>query len=159
MKKVITIEQIPRIVKQIKLKDQTIVLAGGCFDIIHKGHFEFLKNAKEEGDVLIILLESDETVRKLKGSTRPINSQLSRAQTLENVTDITYIILLPPLKTSLEYLSVVKQVKPDIIAITHGDSAKIVKEKQAREVGARVVEVISRISGYSTSEILKARDF
>ena len=71
-----------------------VVLAGGCFDIIHAAHHKFLKLSKEKGQFLALLLESDENIKQMKGKNRPVNSQITRAKNLSNIESVDYIILL-----------------------------------------------------------------
>lgn len=131
------------------------VLVGGCFDVLHKGHFEFLKNSKQQGDKLIVLLESDENVKKLKGENRPVNNQKERANILTTIKDVDYIILLDPPTSSDYYYNLVKTIKPDIIAITKGDPLLEVKKEQAESVGGKVIEVMERDKNFSTTDLIK----
>ena len=71
-----------------------VVLAGGCFDIIHLAHIKFLKLAKEKGQFLALLLESDENIKQMKGKDRPVNNQITRAENLSKLGFVDYIILL-----------------------------------------------------------------
>lgn len=152
--KIITYKNIAVEATRLQSKNKTIVLVGGCFDIIHPGHLTFLKKAKEQADVLLVALESDETVKRLKGKNRPINKQLARAKTLASIPFITMVLLLSPFNNDKNYFRLVKIIKPDIIAITKGDPFKNKKEEQAVLVGAKVAEVTERIEKYSTSKLL-----
>lgn len=136
-------------------KDKSSVLVGGCFDIIHTAHIEFLKKAKMHGDRLIVLLESDESIKRRKGLNRPINKQELRAKILDHLGIIDQIITLPNLTSDEEYTIIVKKIKPDIIAITENDPIKKQKEYQASLIGAHVVEVMKRVKDVSTSNYLK----
>src|SRR3989338_1430528 len=100
---------------KLQKRGKPIILTGGCFDILHIGHIRFLEEAKKSGGTLIVLLEPDEKVRKLKGAKRPVFSQHERARTLSSLIPVDYIILLPYLSGSGydQYISV---IKPDIIA-------------------------------------------
>ncbi|MBP6881980.1 MAG: adenylyltransferase/cytidyltransferase family protein [Candidatus Levybacteria bacterium] len=133
----------------------SVVLAGGCFDILHPGHIAFLKAALAQGDTLIILLESDEQIKKSKGEGRPINSQAVRAENLISKTSATDIILLEGSPSDREYDKIVTLLKPAIIATTENDPYKYHKERQAGLIGASVKEVIKRLEDYSTTKILE----
>ena len=90
---------------------QTIVFTNGCFDVIHRGHIEFLKFCKTQGDIVVLALNSDNSVKKIKGPERPINNQHDRAVVLAALETIDYIIIFEeadPLKT-------IKKLKPDIL--------------------------------------------
>jgi len=136
------------------VKDKKIVLVGGCFDIVHLGHLIFLEKAKAKGDILIVLLESDENIRKNKGQNRPINNQKDRAFFLSKLKMVDRVIKLPEMKSDDEYLQIIKKIKPKIIAVSEGDSSLEKKKKQAKEVGAKVVKVSKLIPHQSTSLII-----
>ncbi|OGH18304.1 MAG: hypothetical protein A2868_04180 [Candidatus Levybacteria bacterium RIFCSPHIGHO2_01_FULL_40_15b] len=153
MGKIITIEQSIDIAKQLKQEGKRIVLVGGIFDLIHRGHVEFLEAAEREGNVLIVLLESDEKTREIKGKNRPINAQVDRAFVLSRFVMVDYILSLPYFKKDKDYEKLVKLLQPDIIAVTKSDTLKKLKKRYARSVGGKLVEVISRIKEYSTSKI------
>lgn len=154
MKKIITLEQSQDIIKRFKNEAKTIVLAGGCFDILHLGHLKFLEAAKSQGDILIVALESDENVKRLKGQRRPINQQILRAENLNRTGLVDYVFLLPDMRSDTDYLRLVKALSPDVIAVTAGDPQFKNKQKGAKIVGAQVKIVIHHLSGFSTSQIL-----
>ncbi|SRR3990170_3039197 len=131
-----------------------IVLVGGCFDLLHFGHISFLKQAKTHGDWLVVALESDENVRRMKGEARPIHSQQQRKEMLEALSFVDEVIALPPMQGDRDYFELVRKTKPSVIAITEGDSIKVKKGEQAAEVGATLVE-IPKIHTPSTSQLSK----
>lgn len=131
------------------------VLVGGCFDLIHIGHIYFLEEAKKLGDTLIVLLESDETIKRLKGINRPIHTQEERKKMLQAIRFVDEIISIPPLKTDKEYFDLIDKIHPDIIAFTEGDPILSKKQQQAEWIGARAV-VIPRIPNISTTSLAKA---
>lgn len=135
-------------------EDKKIVLAGGCFDVLHPGHVVFLKKAKAAGDFLIVLLESDEKIRQLKGKNRPFFNQKERAVVLKGLKFVDQIIMLPFLKSDRDYEKFIKKLKPDIIAATAGVSDNHYKEKMAKLIGAKLKYVTKIIGDYSTSRIL-----
>lgn len=153
MGEILTIEQSIDVVKQLKETGQKIILVGGIFDLIHRGHIEFLEASKKEGDILIVLLESDVKTREIKGRSRPINTQKDRAFILSKFYMVDYIILLPYFKRDQDYEELVKMLQPDIIAVTKSDSLTELKRKYAKNVGGKFAEVIARIKDYSTSKI------
>ncbi|MBI2036306.1 adenylyltransferase/cytidyltransferase family protein [Candidatus Microgenomates bacterium] len=153
--KIVSIEEAEKISKQLKEAHKTIVLAGGCFDILHKGHLAYLKKAGKQGDVLFVALESDSNVRRLKGNKRPINNQQQRAIQLTKLSAVDYIILLPSLLGYRQYFDITQKLSPHIIAITEGDSKKEQKEIQAAAIEAKVVAVVKRFPEYSTTDILQ----
>ncbi len=132
-----------------------IVLAGGCFDVIHLAHIKFLKLAKEKGQFLVLLLESDENIRQMKGKYRPVNNQITRAENLSKLETVDYIILLKKPTSSNYYENIVKSIQPDIIAVTKGDPMLSVKKLQAEEVNGKVIEVMERNKEFSSTRIIE----
>ncbi|MCL5095624.1 MAG: adenylyltransferase/cytidyltransferase family protein [Patescibacteria group bacterium] len=155
MRKVIDLKQLEKMVKNIKATEKTIVLVGGCFDLLHEGHRRFLQAAKKQGDLLWVALENDKAIRRLKGQDRPINKEKVRASNLLKTGLVDRVILLPELKTDDDYLQMTKIIKPKIIAVTRNDPQLKNKQKQAEIVGAKIKIVIKQIPGYSTTQILK----
>lgn len=135
--------------------NKKIVLVGGCFDILHLGHIIFLEKAKKKGDVLIVLLESDENIFKNKGNNRPVNNQENRAKILKSLKMVDQVIKLPVMKTDDEYLEIIKKIKPSIIAVSENDKNLINKKYQAKLVGAKLVKVTNLIPHQSTSRIVE----
>lgn len=131
------------------------VLCGGCFDLMHYGHFSFLRDAKASGDILIIALESDEAINKRKHRT-PIHSQLQRAEILASLDVVDYVILLPFFTEDKEYGRMVEVIRPSLVAVTKGDPNIERKRKQTLAVGADVVEVSPLLEAFSTSKILNS---
>lgn len=144
--------------KQIStLHDKKIVLAGGCFDLLHYGHFTFLQNAKKEGDILIIALESDAFITEKK-KRKPIHTQMQRAEILASLHMVDYVILLPYFTSDAEYTELVSKVNPSVIAITGGDSKKDKKENQSKTVNAELKVVSSLLPEFSTTQITTNED-
>jgi len=135
--------------------NENITLTGGCFDILHPGHLKFLQKAKELGGKVYVLLESDESIKQIKGDNRPVNNQSARALALSKLEFVDFVICIPQFKNDSDYFSLVKRLKPDIIAVTRGDPLIKKKSEQAKVVGGKVVEVTNRIKKYSTTKILK----
>ena len=131
------------------------VLVGGCFDILHLGHIIFLEKAKQKGDTLVVLLESDEAVRFLKGAGRPINPQKTRAKILSSLKSVDKVVLLKNKMTDKDYDFLIQKIKPAIIATTKNDPYIHHKMRQAKLVGAKVAEVTKNIANYSSSKLAK----
>ncbi len=155
MNKILTIENAIRIAQNLRSKKKSIVLAGGCFDILHIGHITFLEKARAQGDNLFIFLESDNTIKKLKGENRPVNHQADRAKILSALESVDVIILLNSGLADTDYDEMITQLKPDIIAVTNGDKNKKQKEQQAKKINSRLIEVTPVISDQSTSRLIK----
>lgn len=156
MEKILYYEDLPWALEKIK-SHGPLVLVGGCFDILHPGHHTFLKEAKKQGETLLVMLESDQSVTERKGPSRPINTQELRAKTLAQVADVDYILLLPYLETDSQYYSLVKNLQPDIIAVTASDPAYDKKSEQAEIVGGKVAVVVDRLPQHSTTKVLEQK--
>lgn len=155
MEKIVTVQQAIQISKQLHEENKNVVLAGGCFDILHIGHITFLEKAKAAGDSLFVFLEPDESIKKLKGENRPINNQEDRAKILAALEAVDYVILLTPNLRDADYDRMIIQIKPAIIATTQGDFYKKHKERQAALINSKVVEVTDYIMDQSTSRLVK----
>ena len=118
MDKILTPEQAVQEATKLNQEGKHIVLAGGCFDILHIGHITFLDKAKEQGDSLFVLIEHDENIKKTKGPGRPINSQDDRAKILASLSVVDYVVKLPAIIDNKLYDNLVIQLKPAIIATT-----------------------------------------
>jgi len=126
--------------------EKKIVLVGGCFDILHWGHISFLKKARKLGNYLVVALESDENIRKLKGPNRPIHNQRERKAMLESLRFVDKVIALPPMKSDSDYEKLVRRVNPDIVAVTQGDTKNTFRVKTV---------VLPKIKTPSTTQIAK----
>jgi len=131
-----------------------IVLTGGCFDILHIGHVRFLSEARKMGDYLMLLLESDENVKKLKGKNKPVFTQKERAEVLSSLRIVDLIVLLPVMENDNDYLNLVTKIKPDVIAVTEGDPLVDKKRLQAKKVRAKL-KIIPVTKTFSTSKLAK----
>jgi len=138
----------------MKKKTKRIVLAGGCFDILHYGHIHFLKHARALGDHLVVALESDKNIKRLKGSERPIHDQEKRREILESLNFVDEVIILKDVMNDHDYFDLVDRVRPCTIAVTVGDPMIGKKKSHASKVGAKIVEV-SKIDAPTTTQIAK----
>lgn len=155
MDKIVTVGQAIQIAQDFHKKSKRIVLVGGCFDILHIGHITFLERAKAAGDVLFVLLEADESIRKIKGENRPISNQEDRARILAAIEVVDEVILLSPDLKGQDYDELIMQLKPAIIATTQGDPKRYLKERQASFVNARIIDVTDVIRGQSTTRLIR----
>lgn len=140
-----------RKIQDWKKKNKKIVFTNGCFDIIHSGHIKYLYEAKKLGEKLIIGLNSDNSVRKLKGESRPVNSQESRAEVLAFMGDVDMVIVFDQ-DTPIE---LIKSILPDVL-VKGGDW------KINQIVGSDIVlnnnglvKSLSFIEGFSTTSIIE----
>jgi len=139
----------PKLKKKVK-----VVLVGGCFDILHYGHIHFLKKAKALGDYLVVALESDKNIKRLKGIKRPFHGQNQRREMLESLHFVNQVIILGDEIKDKDYEKLVGIVGPQIIAVTAEDPIIEKKRKQAEKIGAKLIE-IPKIDVPSTTQIAK----
>lgn len=154
MKKTASLQQLKKLVNDIHTQKKTIILVGGVFDIIHIGHIRFLKQAQKLGNILIVLLENNKKVKKIKGKKRPIHTQKERAEMLATLSCVDYIVLLPFMSADSDYEKLTQKINPCVIAFTQGDLYEAQKIKQARKINARIVE-IPKIQTPSTTQLAK----
>lgn len=153
MNKIVNVKFAEKISKKLRNEKKTVVVSGGCFDILHIGHIKFLEKAKKEGDFLFLLLESDKTVKKIKGDKRPINSQEDRALILSSISFVDYVVKLPEMKTNHDYDELIRKINPNVIATTKNDPQVVHNKRQAKKINAKVAFVTSRIKNKSTSKL------
>ncbi len=140
-------DDIEKISKSLKNGGKTVVFTNGCFDILHAGHVKYLEEAKSYGDVLIIGLNSDDSVRRLKGALRPINTQEDRAIVLAALESVDYVVSFSE-DTPYE---LIQKVLPDIL-VKGGDYEG--KEVVGSDI-AKEVRLVQFIEGKSTTNIIK----
>lgn len=128
-----------------------IVFTNGCFDILHRGHLTYLNEAKSCGDVLVIGLNSDRSVKSLKGPTRPINSESDRKFMLENLKSVDCVAIFDE-ETPIE---LIKALAPDVL-VKGGDWSidQIVGGAEVIENGGEVLS-LNFIDGFSTTKIIE----
>jgi D-beta-D-heptose 7-phosphate kinase / D-beta-D-heptose 1-phosphate adenosyltransferase len=142
-----TWKEIFTIVDEIKNKGKKIVFTNGCFDILHIGHIKYLEEAKTFGDILILGLNSDASVKKIKGRNRPINTQTDRAYILASLEVVDYLVIFDedtPYK-------LIKLIKPDVL-VKGGDYEG--KEVSGEDI-AQELKIIQFIDGKSTTDTIE----
>ncbi len=147
MSKLKSLTALKKIVVELKKNGKKIVFTNGCFDLIHPGHIKTFRKAKTLGDMLVVGINSDASVKKLKGKSRPILNQSSRADVLSEMESVNYIVIFgddTPLK-------VIKTIKPDVLV--KGGDYKI-RGIIGHEIAKKVVRV-PLMKGFSTTNIIK----
>jgi len=149
--KILNFYEVERLSKKLKKDNKRIVFTNGCFDIIHKGHISYLKKAREMGDVLIIGLNSDSSIKRIKGEKRPILPQDERAFILSALEMVDYVVIFDE-DTPYE---LIKIVKPDIL-VKGGDwnINNIVGKDIVESYGGKVLN-IPFVEGKSTTNIIE----
>lgn len=153
LKSEVKIKSIESLLKILKNRSRTnkVVFTNGCFDILHIGHIRYLKKAKALGGLLVIGLNSDSSVRTIKGITRPINNQRDRAEVLSALSFVDYIVIFSEATPE----KIIKKIRPDVL-VKGGDwkIKDIVGGSFVKKAGGRVVS-IPFVKGYSTTGLIK----
>ncbi len=149
--KIYTWDHIRRQLSIWRFKDKKIVFSNGCFDVLHLGHIEYLSKARDMGDILIIGLNSDDSVRRIKGAHRPVNNEEARAITLGALSFVDSVVLFSE-DTPYE---LIKLVQPDILVKGKDyDNKEIVGSDVVKARGGQVV-TIELTKGYSTTHTIE----
>ncbi len=137
--------------EKLRKKGETVAFTNGCFDILHVGHVRYLREAKKTADVLVLALNSDSSVRSIKGEKKPLVPEKERAEILAALEFIDFVTIFPEL-TPLELIN---YLKPDIL-IKGGDwpEEKVVGREEIKKWGGRV-KIIPEIKGKSTTNIVE----
>jgi rfaE bifunctional protein nucleotidyltransferase chain/domain len=146
-----TLAQLRRIVASEKARGKTIVMANGCFDLFHVGHIRYLREAKQKGDVLIVALNSDSSVRMLKGKGRPILTQAERAEILSAFAFVDYVIIFS--ETSVE--KILLALEPDYHVKGSDYSENTVPERDAVKAYGGRIAIVGGPKVKNTSEIIR----
>jgi len=146
-----SLEELKSIALQAKARGQKIVFTNGCFDILHRGHLHVLREAKALGDLLIVAVNSDGSVQRLKGPSRPVINEAGRSELIAALEMVDYVTLFD----EIDPRRLIEEIQPDILA-KGGDW------RRDQVVGADIVErsggkvaVISYLKGFSTTEIIE----
>ncbi|MDE7313194.1 MAG: adenylyltransferase/cytidyltransferase family protein [Eubacterium sp.] len=137
-------------VQKWKASGKKIVSTSGCFDIIHPGHIAYLEEAKEKGDILIVLLNADSSVRKLKGASRPVVGEADRAAVVAGLASVDAVCIFGELTPC----GMILELQPDII-VKGGDYAGAhIPEMDAAATYGGSVEYVSVVEGKSSTSII-----
>ena len=150
-KKIQKQSDLEKIRNQLKHMDEKVVFTNGCFDLLHSGHVHLFREAKKLGDVLIVAVNDDESVKKIKGASRPIFPLEERLEVLEAIEDIDYLTSFSE-ETPRQ---IIARLLPDVL-VKGGDwkPDEVVGREEVERAGGEVV-IIPYLKGRSTSKILK----
>lgn len=149
-KKIVTLKQLITIVNRLKKQNKKIVTTNGVFDILHLGHVKYLEDAKKLGDVLIVGVNTDASVKQIKGDDRPINDEKSRIGVLAGLESVDYVLLFNE-KNPRKWLS---EIKPDIHVKAGDYKLSQIVEKDAVERNSGKVIIVKLHYGYSTTSLI-----
>lgn len=149
--KILPLDVLARKVEALRRRGKRIVFTNGCFDLLHVGHVRYLRQAKALGDVLVVAVNSDRSVRKLKGESRPIQNEQDRLEILASLESVNYVTLFDEDTP----LAVIERLQPDVL-VKGGDwpRHRIVGRQVVERRGGRVV-TIPYVAGASTTDLIR----
>jgi D-beta-D-heptose 7-phosphate kinase/D-beta-D-heptose 1-phosphate adenosyltransferase len=149
--KIKSIEELKAVVAGLKQQGKTVVFTNGCFDIIHVGHVRLLQEAQTFGDVLIVALNSDFSVRALKGADRPLVSEEQRAEVVAALETVDYVVIF----NELDPLRIITELKPQVL-VKGGDWTvdTIIGGDVVEQAGGKVV-ALRFVDGVSSTTIIQ----
>lgn len=148
--KIKTVEEAIKLVHRYKKENRTIVFSNGCFDILHAGHVDYLEKAKEKGDLLVVGLNTDASVRRIKGTDRPVNNEVSRARVLAGLACIDIVVFFD----SDTPIDLIREINPDVLVKGKDyDISNIVGADIVLQNGGKV-ETIQLTEGLSTTSVI-----
>ncbi len=153
VEKRVSVEQLARIRAQLGALGERLVFTNGCFDLLHVGHVRYLQEARALGDALAVAVNGDESVRALKGPTRPINGEDDRAEVLAALACVDYVFIFPDMRVT----EAVRTVRPHVYAKGGDytvDSLNPEELGALREAGSEI-KILPLIPGRSTTAIIE----
>lgn len=152
--KIVTIAELASVRDAFAAQGKKLVFTNGCFDLLHVGHVRYLQAARALGDALVVAVNGDESVRALKGPTRPVNPEDDRAEVLAALGCVDYVVIFPEVRVT----NVLRAVRPQIYA-KGGDYTpeSLNKEERAAidDAGSQI-SILPLVPGRSTTNILAA---
>ncbi len=150
-RKIVSREQARQLADQWRRSGEKIILTNGCFDLLHVGHIRYLRAAKQLGGKVVVALNADESVRKIKGENRPLMPESERAEILAALEDVDAIVLFsePDVRT------VIRELRPDVQAKGTDYTPDSVPERDEVMAYGGKVEIVGDPKDHSTTEILE----
>ncbi len=148
---VLPLNQLVRLVRRLRRQGKRIAFTNGCFDLLHIGHLTYLERIKKRADILVVAVNSDSSVRGLKGAGRPVVPAGERARLVAALKPVDFVVIFPEPTP----LNAIRAIRPDLLA-KGGDwrPDRIVGAEVVKSYGGRVA-VIPYVAGHSTTELLR----
>ncbi len=144
-------EDLRALINKIHNAGKTIVTTNGCFDILHVGHVRYLEKTKTFGDYLIVLLNSDKSVKSIKGPSRPINNEMDRAEILSALRCVDYVVLFDEDSPR----NLLDEMKPDVYTKGADYTMETLPEADIMKKNGTRVEFIDFVKGKSTTKTIE----
>ncbi len=152
---VIRREEVTELINNLHKMGKTVVTTNGCFDILHIGHVKYLQKTKSFADILIVLLNSDKSVKSIKGPTRPINNENDRAEILCALSCVDYVVLFDENSPR----NLLDEMKPDVYTKGADYTMETLPEADIMKKNGTRVEFISFVEGKSTTNIISKLNY
>jgi D-beta-D-heptose 7-phosphate kinase/D-beta-D-heptose 1-phosphate adenosyltransferase len=144
------LSELPALIKDLKNKEKQLILTNGCFDLLHTGHIMLFSASKKLGDILIVAIDDDESVKKLKGAGRPVLSASERCRILSALDAVDYVVVF----SSRELKKLIEIIQPDVLTKGSNYSSKEVFGRELVEKYGGRVELIPVTENISSSRII-----
>jgi D-glycero-beta-D-manno-heptose 1-phosphate adenylyltransferase len=151
--KIVGREELRQQVEQWRRAGERITLANGAFDLLHVGHVRYLRGAKQLGGKLVVAVNSDASVRTLKGEGRPVMPEDERAEIVAALADVDAVVIFP----ESDVRAIIREIRPDFQAKGTDYTAESVPERDAMAEHHGRVEIVGDAKNHSTSEIIRSR--
>lgn len=149
--KIKTLRELKKITSSLKTKGKKFVFTNGCFDLLHYGHVKYLEDAKKKGDILVVAVNSDTSVKMIKGNKRPIVNERDRLRIIAGLESVDYVILF---KEDTPF-KIIKSLRPDILVKgTDWTKNNIVGSRVVLSYGGKV-STVKLIKGRSTTNLIR----
>lgn len=156
MAKIISLSELYKFIEKLHRQGKRVVLATGVFDLFHSQHQKFLEAASKRGDILLVGLETDERIKRLKGRQRPVWNLARRLEALARLKEVAFVFPLPEkFDTQSDYNKFMSLVRPDILAISSHTPFQKNKKELTEKYGGKMKVVLKYNSKISTTKILQ----
>jgi rfaE bifunctional protein nucleotidyltransferase chain/domain len=152
MPAILSLDELAREADRLRAAGRRLVLTNGCFDLVHAGHVDYLERARALGDALVVALNSDRSVRELKGPTRPVNPEQDRARVVSALRAVDYVVIFD----SLRVTDVIRAVRPALYAKGGDYTVETLDpgERAALAEAGTEIHILPLVPGRSTTAIL-----
>ena len=150
--KIVTVEEARALASAMRESGRKLVFTNGCFDLLHVGHVRYLEAARALGDALLVAVNGDESVRVLKGKSRPLNSESNRAEVVSALACVDYVVIFPEVRAT----ALLEKVRPAIY-VKGGDYTPDSLQAEERDALKRIgteIKILPFEAGHSTSDLL-----
>ncbi len=151
MNSIKTLEEMKKIRQQLKNQNKKVIFTNGCFDLIHAGHVDYLSKAKAFGDVMVVGLNSDASVMRIKGSKRPILKEIERSFIISNLKPVDYVVLFDEDTPKM----LIEELLPDVLVKGADWEIENIVGKDVVLANGGEVKTIEFVNDQSTSKIIK----